>query len=116
MKGMVMFKLPHISFLPPSDAPVAATRLRGQILVSSPARHVAPCLRFLFLPAGLPPLVRGFLVFLGPETFFSPEGLQIVSNSDCSYIEGVTLDMLTGVEVPSEKIRPTYDPTLRCGF
>jgi hypothetical protein len=50
---------------------------------------------------------------MGPDTIVSAEYIQSYSHSDCFYTsKGVTPDMTTGVEVPFEKIRLTYDPTL----
>jgi hypothetical protein len=55
-------------------------------------------------------LVRGFLILPGPDVYFAAEDLQILTKSDCFYIEGVTPDMPAGVEVPFESIRLIYNP------
>jgi hypothetical protein len=60
-------------------------------------------------PSSLPPLVRGFLILLGPNVFVSAEDLQILTDSDCFYVQGVTLDVPAGVEILFERIRFTYD-------
>jgi hypothetical protein len=66
--------------------------------------------QYFIPPSSLPPLISGFLILLGPNIFVSAEDLQILTDSDCFYIRGVTLDVPAGVEVPFERIRLTYDP------
>jgi hypothetical protein len=66
--------------------------------------------QYFIPPSSLPPLVRGFLILLGPDIFVTAEDLQILTNSDCFYMKGVTPDMPGGVEVPFERIRLVYNP------
>jgi hypothetical protein len=64
--------------------------------------------QYFIRPSSLAPLVRGFLILLGPENFVTAKDLQILTNSDCFYMKGVTPDMPGGVEVPFERIRLVY--------
>jgi hypothetical protein len=66
--------------------------------------------QYFIPPSSLPPLVRGFLILIGPNIFVSAEDLQILTDSDCFYFQGVTIDVPAGVEVPFERIRLIYDP------
>jgi hypothetical protein len=60
--------------------------------------------QYFIPPSSLLPLVRRFLILLGPEVFVGAEDLQILTDSDCFYIQGVTPDLPAGVEVPFERI------------